>query len=204
MKKISHNLDNKAIFLFVILLAAFTGCKKEEINTQPTLDKQVFFSIRMDGIDYATYGYIDQYAATPYGGPTLTKTEELDIAGRTYTKITLLANNNYVRPVSNPAKSDSLPLGNCTLKMAMQKEGSDLLGVYHSFAGFLTDQKITNNAYEEYYVGGVGDLTIDRELTHPVNKAKMIEGHCFLRIYTTAGGFYKEFNASGTFRMYLI
>ena len=204
MKKFSQNFVNKAIFLFVILLVAFPGCKKEELKSPPTLDKQVFFSIRMDGIDYATYGYVDQSAAIPFGGPTLTKSVDLDIAGKQFTKITLLANNIYGRPVSNPTKSDSLQLGNCTLKTAMEKQGNDLLGVYNSFTGYLSEQKIMNNAYEEFYLGGgASNLIIDREVTHPVNKAKMIEGHCILWIYTSAGGTYKEFYASGNFRMYV-
>ena len=167
------------------------------VARNPVIDKQSFFTIQFDSKEYTSYGYYDDASSKPYGGPTLTQTIGVDIFGKTVSNIVLEAGDLYKGEI-NP-----ISLGNCNLKLSLEKRDVDLLGIYSGLTGDLSEQSINQNTIEElYFDNNWMRLTIDRIVQHPSNKAEMVEGHISCLLYKCFGGF-RILPCAGNFRMYL-
>jgi hypothetical protein len=185
--------------LTILCVSVISGCKKDDIGQSPVIDKVAFVAIKIDGVDYISYGYTANNPSDPYGGPFLQHTNVT--TGVPMSLITLTASKTY-QPAGS-SNSNTLQLGNCDLHMVLIKDNLDLIGNYTIFVGGYQEQTINRNSIEEaYFDSRAMMLTIERVINHPKNNARMVEGRLSGLVFKSSSAGI-SLPVSGNFRMYI-
>ena len=104
------------------------------MGNSPVIDKTVFFTIKIEGVDYTSYGYTSNNRLGSLWRTNISHTK-CRITGLPMSKIILTASKVY-QP-GGSSNTNTIQLGNCDLHIALQKDNVDIIGEYTTFIGRL-------------------------------------------------------------------
>ncbi len=183
--------------LFVMSCSKDSPDQKVQTNQ---VDKYMFFTIKIEGKEYTSYGYLNKVTPSSNQGPTLSHYSYQDSAGNQIVSTTI---NVYDLAFDLSAGGSLLTsLGDCDVVLKMTKADQGLAGTYN-IRGDENFIHVGDGADTlRYAIDSSGlSLTVKTEGRHPNTYHKTIEGSLSCKLFRYSNPS-KLIPASGTFRMY--
>ncbi len=180
-----------------------SSCSKDGVGFEYVdhVDKYMFFTIKIDGKEFTSYGYSNKTTPSSNTGPTLDHYSYQDSAGNP-----IVLTNVFVSTIAMDFSSGGslfTSLGDCGLNLKMTKTDQGLAGTYN-IRGDQNFIRVGNGAdTAQYAIDSSGlSLTVKTEGRHQNTYHKTVEGSFSCKLVQNSNPA-KLIPASGTFRMYI-